>query len=217
MANTITGGTTVTTPSSEEVALCNSALLRAGITKQITSLDGTDNLSVTCNSEYEQLRDFLLEEHPWQFATKYDDIDAADATNPEWYWSYRYALPADCILLLGLEAEGIPYEQADDGFIYTNEGAPLKIKYISKETAVSKMPNSFKQALITKLAAVLALGLTKDARRVEYLESRYDRLIADARFADSGKRSAQPLDSSAYQDARYIGPDAVDNHGDLNY
>ena len=198
-----------------DVDICNAALLRAGVTKRITSLLDTDTLSALCNDEYSAIRDQLLEDHPWHFATKYDNIASEDATDPDWYWTYRYALPSDCVLLLGLESEGIKYEQADDGFIYTNEPAPLKIRYISRESAVSNMPDSFKQAWIAKLSATLCLGLTKDLKRVDYLEARYDRLISDARFADSSKKSYQPLDSSTYQNARFVGPEVVDNEGGL--
>lgn len=198
-----------------EIEICNAALLRAGITRRIENLSDSTPEADACEAEYYAVRDMLLEEHNWQWAVKYSTL-AADATAPAWYWNVQYTLPNDFITLLNLEAEEISYEITDDGMLMTNETAPLKIRYISREEDVTRFPQLFKQALIAKLAAHLAMALAKDLKRVDYLEQRYDRLIADARFSDSGRRSYQPLDATAFLDARQVGPEAVDTEGDLN-
>jgi len=198
-----------------EVEICNAALLRAGITRRIENLSDSNTEADACEAEYEAVRDMLLEEHNWQFCVKYDTI-ANDASDPEWYWDYQYTLPNDFVTMLNLEGEEIRYELTEDGKLMTNESSPLKIRYIAQETDVTRFPQLFKQALVAKLAAHLAMALTKDLKRVDYLENRYDRLIADARFSDSGRRSYQPLDSSTFIDARSVGPEVVDSEGDLN-
>ena len=198
-----------------EIEICNAALLRAGVTKRIENLSDSTPEADACEAEYYAARDMLLEEHNWQFAVKYDTL-AADTAAPTWYWRFQYTLPNDFMTILNLEAEEIPYELTLDGKLMTNEPAPLKIRYISREEDVTRYPQLFKQALVSKLGAMLAMGLTKDIRRVEYLESRYDRLIADARFSDSGRRSYQPLDATAFIDSRQIGPEAINSEGDLN-
>lgn len=198
-----------------EVEICNAALLRAGITRRIENLTDSSVEADACEAEYYPIRDMLLEEHNWQFCVKYTSL-AADTATPEWYWDYQYSLPNDFVGILNLEQEEIRYEIVDNQKLFTNEEAPLKIRYISREEDVTRYPQLFKQALVTKLAAALAMGLTKDLKRVDYLEQRYDRLIADARFSDSGRRSYQPLDATTFLDARSVGPEAVDTEGDLN-
>ena len=198
-----------------EVEICNAALVRAGITKRIENLSDSNPEADVCEAEYYAARDFVLEDHIWQFAVKYDSI-AADAATPSWYWTIQYTLPSDLLTLLNLEAEDIPFEITTEGKLLTNEPAPLKIRYVSHITNPTRMPQQFKQALIAKLAATLAMALTKDLKRVEYLESRYDRLVADARFSDSGRRSYQPLDATAFIDARQVGPEGINSEGDLN-
>jgi len=196
-----------------EVEICNSALARAGITRRIENLSDSTKDADLCEAEYYAIRDMLLEEHNWQFCTKYTSI-AKDASSPEWYWDNQYTLPNDFVSMLHLEYENYKYEITDDQKLMTNVASPLKIRYIAKEEDPTRFPQLFKQALVTKLAATLAMALTKDLKRAEYLESRYDRLIADARFSDSSRRSYQPLDATAFIDARRTGE--LDNEGDLN-
>lgn len=198
-----------------EVEICNAALLRAGITRRIENLSDSTTEADACEAEYYAIRDFLLEEHNWQFCIRYTTL-AADTETPEWYWDYQYTLPNDFVTMLHLEEEHIKYEITDDQKLMTNEEAPLKIRYVSKETDPTRWPQLFKQALVSKLAAVLAMALTKDIKRVDYLEQRYDRYLADARFQDSARRSYQPLDSTDFHTARIVGPEAIDVEGDLN-
>lgn len=198
-----------------EVDICNAALSRAGISKRIESLSDATVEAEACDAEYAGARDAVLEDHPWQFAMKYASLPK-DAASPEWYWDHQYSLPDDYMMLLNLEAESIPYEITADLKLMTNEGAPLKVRYASRVTDPSKMPQSFKQAVVLRLASFIAVSLTKDLERANFLEQKYEKQVADARFADGSRRSYQPLDSSAFHDARHIGPERINSEGDLN-
>lgn len=198
-----------------EVQICNAALLRAGITKRIETLTDDTPEAEACNAEYEAQRDFLLEDHPWQFAVVYEQW-AALSEEPSWYWKYFYELPNDFMSILNLEEEGIHYEITGQDRLATNEAGPLKVRYVKRVEDPTRMPQMFKQALATKLGAVLAMSLTKDMDRAAGLEQRYDRLVADARFNDSQRRSYQPLDATAFIDARRGGPEVIDSEGNLN-
>lgn len=198
-----------------EVDICNAALSRAGISKRIESLSDATVEAEACDAEYAGARDAVLEDHPWQFAVKYVTL-AEDGSSPKWYWNRQYTLPNDYMMLLNLESEEIAYEITADLKLLTDEGAPLKIRYTSRVTDPSKMPQSFKQAVVLRLASYIAVSLTKDLDRANFLEQKYEKQVADARFADGSRRSYQPLDSSAFQDARHIGPERINSEGDLN-
>lgn len=202
-------------PLDTEVEICNAALYRAGVTKRIESLTDQNPEADACELEYAATLDMVLEDHPWQFSMKYATLTKQAAT-PEWYWSYQYQLPDDFLTMQNLEAENFTYEIASGRLLLTNEDSPLKIRYASRVDDPTEMPMAFKQALLTKLAAVLCIGLTKDLNRSELLEQRYEKLISDARFYDQSRRSYQPLDSSVFLDSRTVGPEVVDTEGDLN-
>lgn len=197
-----------------EVAICNAALLRTGVSKRIESLSDDTVEAEACSSEYDGVRDAVLRDHPWRFAKKYATI-SADADTPAWYWTVQYTLPNDCLLLLGLESEDYAYEVVANRKLMTNVAAPLNIRYTSRVSDVTLMDPMFKQALVLKLASVLCLTLTSDRERVIQLEQLYAKAVEDARFADSSEQSYQPLDSGVVLRMRAIGPEAVDLTGDL--
>lgn len=133
----------------------------------------------------------------------------------QWYWKYKYNLPDDCLTFLGFDAEGIRYEEAESGHILTNESPTIKIRYIARVTDLANMPMSFKKALSLKLASNICMALTKDLKRSDWVETKYQRSVTDARFHDSARESQQVLDSSWANESRQIGPSAVDLEGGI--
>src|SRR5512146_1689119 len=83
-----------------DIQICNMALGHIGVTKFIAALTDRSNEANVCNLYYEQARDFVLEDLPWPFATRYISLglvtDFTALTIPH-DWSYAYRYPSDCV------------------------------------------------------------------------------------------------------------------------
>lgn len=91
-----------------ETVIANEALMRIGISRQITSVgagtlvlstDTTTEKSV-CEFWFPRCRDRLLQEFPWTFARKYATLVLSDdGTDEVWIdeWENAYVYPTDCL------------------------------------------------------------------------------------------------------------------------
>ena len=82
-----------------ETDIANSALAEIGA-RRITSLsDDSDSVRV-CKEQFNNIRDSLLESHPWNFAIKRLQLGKL-ATSPEFGFDNQFQLPSDCLRVLG--------------------------------------------------------------------------------------------------------------------
>ena len=105
-----------------KTALANLAasLLKA---EAVTSIDPPDTRNKTSSVMarwYDETRRQVLEEHPWHFAVKRDQLAAAGDV-PAFGWDVAYTIPADCLRIVSLGDENDPI-QGDD---YELEGGML--------------------------------------------------------------------------------------------
>lgn len=190
-----------------EVQICNSALVKIGVTNLIGALTEETEEAVACNQLYEQVRDEVTRDHFWNFAVTFASL-TADAVAPSWGYAHSYTLPTDCLRFIGIK--GSPaYQLTKDRKIFTDEAAPLYIMYVAQVTTVADMDITFKRALVTRLAAELCMSLTKDLERNRALLAEYSVIAEDARFFDSTEGSQASLAAQALINARFQGPDAI--------
>ena len=149
---------------------------KAQICKQaIMRLGDTDTLKgqpmVFANSFYDHTLEELVADVPWAFAKKQQMLNA-DPTNPGQGYAKRYALPADFVQLIRVEdidtTENFGQWEIIGGYLHTNLGAsvagnPVVIDYTAAQTDVTKFPAPFIEALISRLAAKIAMPLTGNA------------------------------------------------------
>lgn len=108
-------------------------------------------------------RDALLTESPWHFAMKRAAL-ALEVDAPAFTWQKKYRLPSDCLRLIPLtknaefEAPSVPFE-LESGFILTDEGAPLRIRYI-RQMETGGLPILFCFYLAGELATMGANRVT---------------------------------------------------------
>lgn len=159
----------------------NLALSSLGTRSRVTATDDGSKEANALNVVYEDVRDELLAEHPWNFATMREVLATqAVATAPD-EWTYVYVYPSDCLAVRYLCLMGTPPD--------TYAGArPIPyavrtVKDATTPTSVKKLailtdladavacytwqvtdPNfmrpNFRRALGWKLAAAVALNLT---------------------------------------------------------
>ncbi|GJM01964.1 MAG: hypothetical protein DHS20C08_04650 [Rhodomicrobium sp.] len=147
-------------PVDSTAALCNRFLTRIGA-NEISSLDQESKEARVCKANFEYLRDDVNSAHAWGFALKLGTL-AQSASSPEWGATYQYAIPTD---LLGFitskgEIQGLeePYRIVGD-YIVTN-AATVQIEYVSRVENLNKWTPQAREALISRMQAELASGLT---------------------------------------------------------
>jgi len=163
--------------------------------------EGTTNADL-CNTVYDDLLRELLQDHPWNFATKRTNL-AADGTAPDWGYDYRYTLPSDCVRVLSIDTTAQqPQWSVENGYILTDEVAPLYISYISDDVTENQFPPLFVTALSLRIAVELAMPLTESGNKVEMMTKRAMAALAQARGQDARESGARKLTDETLINAR---------------
>lgn len=141
--------------------------------KVIASILDDNKLVDLLNTHWDVCRDALLRQDYWTFARR-RALLSADATAPEFGWTYRYLrLPTD-MRLIGFTDQGsqklitIPHE-LEGRYILTDQSAPLKVKYITSDASVSEYDPLFVQLLSIDLGMRVAGSLTGKVTHIEIL------------------------------------------------
>ena len=109
--------------------------LRLLKTDPVLSIDRPDDDSKEAEAGaawYDQARREVLEDHPWNFASKRASI-ASDADAPEFEYTARYELPADFIRLNRIGENWDDPEQdyeIEGDYILANVDTPLMLVYV---------------------------------------------------------------------------------------
>ena len=183
------------------VEICNRALNAIGA-EAITALSDDTARAVLCNRLYTDLRDELLQDHPWNFAIRRSEL-AADATAPDFEWLYKYQLPTGCLRVLSVyTALDVDQWEVEGGYIFTDLTAPLEIRYVSNDVTENNFSPAFATALSLRLAVELALPLTESMSRADALTKRFMVAIKEARGRDAREHGPQTLTIETLIEAR---------------
>lgn len=168
---------------SSEVQICNEGLAFIGIPAILSLTDATKSAR-ECNLIYESVRDTLLREFEWTFATERTNV-APTSTTPAFEWDYAFNLPSDCLKLLYVgEANGIRYPyKLEGGQILANYDL-LYLKYTKQEDDPNVMDVLFRAALSMAIAQRVCISLGAKSEYNKVVEE-YETRIANARFAGS--------------------------------
>ena len=188
-----------------DVSIVNAALIKLG-EATITSLTQDSKPARLANAVYSDLRDAVLMAHPWNFALAEASL-AADGTSPTWTYDYRYALPetpSKCLRVLRIEdddQEGVEWE-VFGRYIHTDQGAPLRIKYVAQVTDAGQYTPLFVETLAARLAAELAEPLKQSSSMTQAMWELYERKLAQARSADAQEGTPQNITANEWLAAR---------------
>lgn len=193
--------------------IANSALMRLGQDHVLDIADATKTNARTLNAQYPIARDLLMRSFRWSFAMKRDSLPE-DADPPAWGFSHRYLLPTDYlhIDLVGEVYAGgdmSDYRDADlsdfsiEGrYLLTNEGAPLKVRYIARIIEPGMYDPHFVEALSIKLALDCCEKVTGSTAKKESLRSDLKDAIRAAVRACAVEKPPQPLPDDSWMIAR---------------
>lgn len=171
-----------------QLDLVKRALAQIGTRTTITSLAGTEPEAVYANLLYTPLRDFLLREGDYDFAT--DIADAVSAGTPPAPWSYSYEYPADAIRIRQLfpvtynPLDPKPIEflihDSTNKQIFTREQV-IRIIYTASTVTENNMDPLFIEAFVRLLSSSLAFALQN---RIEASQIKLEESITFAGIAN---------------------------------
>ena len=165
-----------------DLQIANKSLTKLGL-PTIQSFESQEEAARLAAAIFGTVRDYELATYPWAFAIKRAELPAlADA--PAFGYKFQYALPTDFLRLEAICNQGGADKNAyelEGNNLLTNIGAPLQIRYISRELNLVKWPPYFVEALATKLAYEMCERLKQDPQRKSVLAQEYQAIIGTAK------------------------------------
>jgi len=184
-----------------KTSICNQALKRLG-QPAITDIDEGTVRADSLKAIFNDVRDFVLACHPWNFATKRAALALLSET-PVWQWDYYYQLPTDCIRVVQLdewEDESL-WEVEAEGRLATNESTAY-ITYIARVDEAGKFSPGFVQALAARLAAEVAFEVTGRPDTAKMMLELWPLELAKAVALDSQEKGPQVIICNTWVNAR---------------
>lgn len=175
------------------------ALIKLG-KDSITSLtDNTDEAS-KCNLLFDEIRQQVLMEGVWAFATKRQELGQLTGA-PTFEYDYHYQLPTDCLYVISIN----DVQVGDSEYVIENRklkinDTSVKIKYVADEEDVSKWSPGFKESFILRMAAEMSYAFRADKALTQLLFQQY-REALDRSLAIDGKQGSNE---------RVISPELLD-------
>lgn len=183
------------------VEICNRALNVLGQTA-ITALTDETTRAQLCARFYTDLRDELLQDHPWNFAIRRATL-AASATAPEFEWLYQFPLPTGCLRVLSVYSSDTTDQwQVEGGMILTDLIGPLEIRYVSNVVTENNFSPAFATALSLRLAVELSVPITESMSKADALQKRFMMALKEARGRDAREHGPERLTIETLIDAR---------------
>lgn len=192
---------------SSPVTICNSALIHAG-DELIVSLTEDNKRARFCNHQYPIVRDELLESHYWNFAMARADL-AELPGNPVFGFNKAFQLPADCLRVKSTHEVNARFK-IEGRTLLTNLDT-VSILYISNLTDEANFSRVFREALATRLASVIAFGLSQKVSLSQELYRKHLQYLKDARSIDGQEGDQDDLQADVWLDSRLVGPGRVGN------
>lgn len=165
----------------DSVTICNLALNMLGI-PNITSFEEENNNAKLCKRFFPVLRDRVLRDHTWSFATHAMPLQQLRENPFDPNYQYSMALPGDLIRINEV-IPAVPFRKAANK-IFCNTH-PVTLVYTKRVEDPELFDETFVEALQYLIAAEIGLANTRDGNLVAYFRQEYERKLADARSIDT--------------------------------
>lgn len=142
-----------------QVAIINIALSKIGDYYISSTTDGTKQATFAL-IHWENIRDSLLQSHPWNFAT--ERVQLARLAGTPIGFDYKYQLPTDCLKVQKMSVDG-SFDYADyinykvEGGVLLSDETTVYIKYTKQMTD----PSTWSPLFVRAFAILLALALSE--------------------------------------------------------
>lgn len=165
----------------DSVSICNLGLMLVGI-PAITSFNDENNNAKLCKDFFPVLRDRVLRDHPWSFATAFHQLQKLDEESGDPGFSEVCALPGDLIRVIELVGDR-PYRRIENKILVRE--LPATLVYTRRVEDPELFDETFVEALQYLLAAEIGLSNTRDTQLIAMFRQEYERRLAIARSIDS--------------------------------
>jgi len=169
------------------VKICNMALRRIGTKDVISSLDGTDKISVACNDAYEAVRDAVLEDFDWKCASHRKAL-AQDINTPAFGWDYQYNLPTSpyCLVVRDICPEETDYEIEGRLLLtdYDNADEDLYIRYTKRISNPAELSTLCAKAIAWRLAAEICYHFVQSSTLQQTIREEYRIILNEAEMSN---------------------------------
>ena len=189
------------------VSICNMALGQCGVTRQIGALEFSGSETVPqearlCALYFELAFRAAARGHDWKCLTTQANLSGNRSVAPAAGYACAYSLPANYIGSLKV-LEDVPWTKV--GRCVHTDAESLHIQYVQYTTNTDLFDDLFTEALVKRLAALLAPALCGEGAG-----ELTDRLIAwhekislpQARLADAMEQSEVQTESSTWLNSR---------------
>lgn len=162
------------------VRILSTALLELG-EDRITAADQDTERARIVSEIYEDERDALLEEHPWNFAVRRVGLARLSGA-PDFGGGSRFRLPHDCLYVMEVEP-AVAFSVEGRELLCDADSA--SIRYVRRVSSTAEMPPTFRSALATRIAARVARKITGSSAEKERMEALYRRRLRTAKSRDA--------------------------------
>lgn len=195
-----------------KVAICNLALGWLG-ENPITAITDPSRAAQLCNTNFDLLRDAVLEEGEWGFALKQAGPLAPVSPGPTFGPGSLFNLPEDCLRVLrcldssdvgsisSVFTDGMSAFPASrlqwrrEGRAVRAEVTAIYVEYIAKITDTELFSPGFTQAMAARLAAELSMPITNSATMFQTMWKLYSGKLRDGLNLDNMQGRQQPIRS----------------------
>jgi hypothetical protein len=178
---------------SSPVSVCNKALALLGA-NTILSLNDNQTEAIVCKAAYEAVRDKVLEDRAWTFATGRQILDP-DSVAPPFGYARRFLIPSTWIRIFKADNPNLngklKWEREGD-YILCNE-MQVFATFIQRVDDISKWSPAAIDAFSYLLASEMSLPITENRALMETYRAIYDNLIIDAGATDGAQGRAEQL------------------------
>ena len=202
----------------DKLYVANLALQKIKAKRLISSFTETGPEANAVNTCYDIVRDDLLEENPFTFATKRwvltETVETPVFTDDG--CKVAYSLPDDFLKVTAISDRFAFWKieaNATGEKRLVSDTRGLKIKYTFRNDNPATYTSKFLKVLATKLAHELCYHIAEAARYAEMLYQEYERELVSAISSDSQSGSPDQVIQDAADRARYIGAPALDEPG----
>lgn len=189
---------------SSPVSICNMALshIKAG---SINAMVDKTEQARQCGTFYDEARQYVLRMAPWSFATKHQAL--AQSEQEVMGWEYSYTKPQDCLMARNVYNESTIHKTKGEEFILISNLlvcriTPAYLEYTEDVEDTNRFDPSFRMAFSYKLAQLLAIPLTGDAKLSQNMIALYQIEMDGAELNNIREGRIKPKRSSKYIEGR---------------
>jgi hypothetical protein len=192
-----------------ETQIAKLALQHIGDRYDITDLTEETVEAEQVNLIFDDTRDWLLRQHPWNFGKKFATPAALTGTVPNNY-DYMYIYMPDAVRVNGvvdpLDADTlIKFEVArnsSDVKVILTDQVDAEFSYTARITNPAEFDPEFTMALSYALAGKLAMPLTGDRQIMGDMQTMARNIINSAWESDSNEGLSEPIPDADWIQAR---------------